>query len=48
MKTTLTLITATVVPGGFIILIVALLGYYITRQRTRTAANPVLSGPLIP
>jgi hypothetical protein len=47
MKTTLTLITATVVPGGFIILAVALIGYFITRQRSRSA-NPVLSGPLIP
>jgi hypothetical protein len=48
MKTALTILSATIVPGGFIILGVAIIGYYVTRQRVKTAANPVLSGPLIP
>jgi hypothetical protein len=48
MKTTLTLITATIIPGGFIVLAIGLIGYLIARQRAKAAANPVLTGPLIP
>lgn len=42
MKTTLTLLGAVIMPGGFIILGIALATFFITRHRARTKAPEVL------
>jgi hypothetical protein len=39
MKTALTLITATIVPGGFIILAIGFAAYLLARRRKSTAAS---------
>ena len=43
MKTAMTLITATIVPGGFIVLAIAALAYMLARQRAKAAPRPALA-----